>query len=968
MRKLSLIIISIFLFMIHHEASSQSRKFQSFDNDPMKARIYTLPNGLTVYLTVNKDKPRVQTYIAVKAGSKFDPKETTGLAHYLEHMMFKGTHQYGTVNWAQEEKYLQQLSSLFEAHKNETNPSLKSEIYKKIDSVSYEASKLAIPSEYDKMVTSIGAKGTNAYTSNDQTVYVNDIPSSELKKWIFLESNRFQTLVLRLFHTELETVYEEFNRSQDNDGRWSYQKVWTGLLPQHPYGTQTTIGEGEHLKNPSMVNIHNYFHTYYRPNNIAICLSGDLDPDKTIEWIEKSFGDWKPGKFPELTFPEPTSWTGPKVMNTYGPQAEHVYVGFLGNGAGTKEVLIMKMMDMILSNGKAGILDIDLIQKQKALEAYAMVDDRKDYSSFMLYGKPRQGQSLEEVKDLLLASIEKIKKGNFDESLMKAVVTDLKYRDLKRLESNSGRANVFVETFIYDRDYLSTINETDDLMKITKEEVVSFANKFFNNGYVISYKRIGEDKERHKVDKPKITPVVINRDSVSDFIPQFNAIASERLSPIFIDFDKEIEKTKIHNDIPLEWVKNPLNKTFQLTYNFEMGSDHSRELTHAMSYLKYLGTDQYSAEELKFKLYSLGLSFDVYTSRKNIRLTLTGLESSLVDGITLLEHVIHHVKPDQAIYDTMVNDILKLRKNSKLNKGYILQNAMADYMMYGAKNPTRDMLSETELKAMQVNTLTQLIHNLFNYKHNVFYYGTESIEAISTLLKKHHQVQTKLLDCLPATQYVEQETNSPMVFFYPFEMVQAEMLMIHKDELFNKSLSTQTGVFNEYFGSGLSSIVFQEIREKKALAYSANCNFSTPSSKEEAHYIRAYIGTQADKLKEAVPAMQKLLTEMPESEKQFNIAREAALIRLETDPITRADKYWTYDIYRRRGVNYDYRKDIYEGLKTLKMEDLSSFYTKHIAKKPFSIAVIGDPNKVDLEYLKTLGTFKQLTDDEVFHY
>jgi predicted Zn-dependent peptidase len=230
--------------------------------DPIDAHIFTLDNGLKVYLSVNKDEPRVQTYIAVRAGSKYDPAETTGLAHYLEHMLFKGTSLIGTIDWENESAVLQQISDLYEDHKNAERPDTKASIYAQIDSLSYVASTFAVPNEYDKMVSMLGARGTNAFTSNDQTVYVNNIPSNEIERWLMLESERFGELVLRLFHTELETVYEEFNINQDRDGRWSYQAVWEGLHPEHPYGTQSTIGLGEHLKNPSMVNIHEYFDNY----------------------------------------------------------------------------------------------------------------------------------------------------------------------------------------------------------------------------------------------------------------------------------------------------------------------------------------------------------------------------------------------------------------------------------------------------------------------------------------------------------------------------------------------------------------------------------------------------------------------------------------------------------------------------------------------------------------------------------
>jgi zinc protease len=119
--------------------------------------------------------------------------------------LFKGSAKYGTIDYARERPFLDSIETLYELHKNTLDLTLKKEIYARIDSFSYEASKLAIPNEYDKMVSSIGAKGTNAFTSNDLTCYINDIPSSALEKWLFLESDRFKTLVLRIFHTELRS-------------------------------------------------------------------------------------------------------------------------------------------------------------------------------------------------------------------------------------------------------------------------------------------------------------------------------------------------------------------------------------------------------------------------------------------------------------------------------------------------------------------------------------------------------------------------------------------------------------------------------------------------------------------------------------------------------------------------------------------------------------------------------------------
>jgi predicted Zn-dependent peptidase len=212
-------------------------------------------------------------------------------------------------------------------------------------------------------------------------------------------------LVLRLFHTELETVYEEFNRAEDSDTRKSWYELNKALYPNHPYGTQTTIGEGEHLKNPSMVNIHKYFEKYYVPNNIAICLSGDLDPDATIALIDQYFGKWQKKDVEPFTYTKDAELTAPIEVNVSGVQAEHLRMGFRLDGAGSKDAWMGRLLGEVLSNGQAGLIDLNLNQKQTVLGASAYLVEMVDYSSFMLYGQPRQGQTLQQVKQLAGACI-----------------------------------------------------------------------------------------------------------------------------------------------------------------------------------------------------------------------------------------------------------------------------------------------------------------------------------------------------------------------------------------------------------------------------------------------------------------------------------------------------------------------------------------------------------------------------------
>ena len=414
MKKICFLLFCLFTFL-----PLVAREYVTVPGDMMQTRIYTLDNGLKVYLSVNNEKPRIQTYIAVRTGSKNDPAETTGLAHYLEHLMFKGTKQFGTNNAEAEAPLLAEIELRYEAYRRLTDPEARRQAYHEIDSVSQLAAKYFIPNEYDKLMAAIGAEGTNAYTSNDVTCYTEDIPSNEIENWAKIQSDRFQNMVIRGFHTELEAVYEEYNIGLSSDGRKLYATAYKMLWPNHPYGLQTTIGTQEHLKNPSITNIKNYFNKWYRPNNVAICMAGDLDPDKTIAIIEKYFSSWEPGAD------------------------------------------VLQLMQRVLSNGRAGLFDLDLNQTMKVQRAAGGCELLRDHGGFLLMGTPKQGQTLEEVRSLMLAEIDKLKRGDFPDNLLPSIINNLKRSHYSLLESNYGRADMFVDAFIDEIDWKQEVESID---------------------------------------------------------------------------------------------------------------------------------------------------------------------------------------------------------------------------------------------------------------------------------------------------------------------------------------------------------------------------------------------------------------------------------------------------------------------------------------------------------------------------
>ncbi len=961
--------------------------YESVPGDPLGVKIYTLRNGMKLYMSINDAEPRIQTNMPVRAGSKHDPAETTGLAHYLEHMMFKGTHNIGALNWPEEQKLLQKISDLYEQHRKETDPEKRRAIYSEIDQTSNEAAKLVAANEYDKIVSSLGARGTNAYTWVEQTVYVNDIPSNELERWMKLESERFRECVLRLFHTELEAVYEEFNINQDRDFRKVSAAINETLFPTHPYGTQTTIGKGEHLKNPSHVKIQEYFKTYYKPNNMAIVLAGDFDPQQAIAFAEKYFGGYMASPIPPFKYEPQPELKEVIRKEVFGQEAAYVQMAWKGGGANSPDADYLSLIYRLLYNGRAGLIDLDLLQKQQVLEARASMTGMEDYSTFQLYGKPREGQSLEEVEQLLLAELEKIKKGQFDEWLIKACIKDLKLSEIRANESNSARAGQMTNAFILGTKWENYVNRFNRLEKLTKAEIVRFANERFRNNYVVVYKRNGADPNVYKVEKPAITPVSVNRTEASKYTEKFLAEESPRLEPVFLDFSKDIQTTKLASGVEMDYIKNKNNPTFMLDYIVEMGKNSDKELAMAINYLPYLGTDKYTADQLKQEFFKLGLDFSVNVTDERAYVTLSGLDESLAEGIQLFEHILANVKGDQKALDNLVADELLRRENDKKNKTTILRSAMASYARYGKESPFTNNLTPEQLRSLQPAALVEKIKGLTGYDHRVFYYGSKEMKDATAMLDKYRMKPRKnssqameiassaaqnetpngLQPVLPSKKFTELPTQENEVIFVDFPMVQAEIMLVSKGtENFNLDEYVMSELYNTYFGSGLSSIVFQEIRESRALAYSANVGYSSPVKAEEAHYLRAYVGTQADKMVDAIKAMQEIIEDMPVSEKQIEQAIESIEKKIETSRITKDNIYWTYRTTKQRGYDHDLRRDVYEQMKNATTEDLRSFHEKYVKGRKYTYLVLGSKDNVDMEFLNSIGKVTQLSLNEVF--
>jgi len=947
--------------------------YQTVEGDPLNARIYTLDNGLQVYMTVNDETPRIQTYIAVRVGGKDDPSETTGLAHYFEHLMFKGTSKFGTQDYEMEKPLLDQIEVLFEEYRATRDEEERKAIYHRIDSISLEASRYSIPNEYDKLMSAIGATGTNAGTGYDQTVYIEDIPSNQIRNWAKIQAERFSDNVIRGFHTELETVYEEMNMYSTMDSEKVTEKLFTALFPSHPYGTQTIIGTQEHLKNPSITNIKNYYKTYYVPNNMAICLSGDFDPDEMIAVIDEYFGDWQPNpELPERVLTGEKPVAGPLEVEVWGLESEYVTLGWQGPHIASAEDALFTVLGEVLSNGKAGILDLELNQQQKVLQAGAFAYMLADRSALILQGNPKQGQSLDQVKTLMLESLDKIRKGDFDEGLLKAIVNNYKFNMMRRLESNRGRANMFVSSFINGIPWEQQIQFIERMEAVTKDDLVAFANQYFkDNNYAIIYKRQGPDTTYKKIEKPAITPIHTNRDKSSAFLQEILASGVDPIEPVFVDFEKDFTKQNIREGVELVYVPNKVNDLFTLSIVYELGSNHDKALPVAFDYLNYLGTAEKSAEEISRSFYELACSFYANVSQNTCTVTLNGLAENMQPALELLAEWTTGAQPNKDVYTSLTGNILKSRADAKTDQRTNFQR-LQQYMQYGPVNPATNIMKERELKRTDPAALLNKIQDLLSYEADVYYHGPSSIEQVGALLEASWPMPENLRP-VPEKEYfkpVIDDENTVYLAQYDANQMYYASYSARDNETYDNVPYAQARMYNEYFGSSMNAIVFQEMREARGLAYSASARFTEPSLNREGfpYVFSSFIATQNDKMVEAMEAFEDIINNMPESERSFSLAKEGLISALRTERITGRSLLNFYRQAKEKDLWKDMRKVVFEGVQDLALEDIVAFQQEWIKGRSTDYGILSDIKALDLDYLSGYGKVVRLSAEEIFGY
>lgn len=932
--------------------------------DPMAVQIFKLDNGLMVYLTENHESPRFYAEIAVRAGSKNDPAEATGLAHYLEHMLFKGTRNIGTLDYEKEKPHLDRIVELYEQHYRETDPEKRKAIYTQINEQSQLAAQYEIPNEMDRLYNAMGSDNLNAHTWHEETVYQIDLPSNRLDQWAVIESDRFQKPVFRLFQSELEVVYEEKNRTLDNKDRLINYATMEQLFKVHPYGQQTTIGTVEHLKNPSLKQVYDFFNTYYVPNNMAIFISGDITIANAIALIDRHFSAWQSRPLPEMKQWEEPPLNGAEKVNVTYLAEEYVMLAFRTTSNRDPDAEALQLVDMVLDNSTAGLINLNLNQQQKVRQAGCSPSQFNDSGFQTLWGIPKQGQSLEEVEALLLEQLEKVKKGEFEDWIIPAIVNDFKKNQKAGLESNGSRAAWIRGSFLEYEDWDHAVANLGRLSKLTKADVVRVANKYFGSNYVAGYRRNGPPNVP-QIDKPQIDPIDIDPTRESAFAAKVLDMPVKELTPIFVNPKTDYLIKPYYEGANLYYAKNPLNDLFTFTINFDIGRRHHDKLSAAALLLNRSGTSKLNGEELKKEWYRLGTDFAITVGDYQTSVSISGLDEQFKPSLALMMDYVKNPKTDQATLDELLKIILANREDAKKNFQTI-QQALVQYNRYGKESSYLKMTTNDQIQKVTVDELFGLIKGLFEYQSRISYTGTLPVPQVLSVLKTAYPLSGKLKPAPPYPFLKAREPAETEILFFNKEMAQAQVRIEFGGETLNEAVNPPVTLYNNYFGGDMSAIIFQELREARALAYAADARYLAGDRKGDQDLMVGIIGTQADKTSDAVGAFIDLMDNMPVSVDRFDAAREAVLNDYRTSKLGFREVLGAVAAWERQGLPVDPRKARYEQIVNAKLELMLSFYNERLKGRRKLISIVGDKNKINMENLAKYGKITELTLTDLF--
>lgn len=933
---------------------------QPLPGDGMGVTIHRLKNGLTVYISTDRQKPRVSAWVAVRAGSRNDPPNSTGLAHYLEHMLFKGTDELGTLDYAAEKPHLEKVAQLYKDLRATTDPAQRKQIFAQIDVENQAIAKHAVPNEMDRLYTTLGIDGINAFTSDDMTVYIGDLPTNRLDAWATLEAERFKDPSYRLFYTELESVYEEKNISLDSpDGRAS-EAMMLQLFPKHPYGTQTTIGSIEHLKSPAYQDMVDFFQRWYAPNNMAVLLAGDIDAATALPVLERTLGTWAPRGLEKPTPASVEKITSRVASEVVGEGEQAVTLGWSTAAYTHADEPVLTVMHWLLDNDTSGLLNVELELSQKVPDAAAYGYSMLESGVFIARATARDGQPLEEVEKLLLGVIARLKAGEFTQEDIDAIVLANDIQRKMQLESNGGRVSKMMESYIFRQPWTKMVERDERLRKVTKADVVRVANAYLGDGYSAVYRRAGKPTVA-KIDKPTITPIAVDPARKSQFGAKIEAMKAPELSPEWL-----VEGTHYKRETlpagPMLAVANKRNDLFQLRYQFDRGYKRDRLLCLALDLLEQSGAGELSAEAFKKQLFSLGSTIEFECGADTSTIEVKGVDANMDRTLALLETLIRQAKLDPETLKKLGENVLSTRKDG-MEDPDALWGVLSEYAAHDRESEYLHAPTNAQITGAKVGALARLISSYPDHTHKTLYFGPRSSADAAKIvgIGKNH----KKLSHRPPKVY--RRTKTPTIYFVHRDVAKSYVSVTVPYGPGERARKPVAQLFDTYLNGGMNALLFQEMREARGLVYFSFGGVDKGRYPDDPWALGGGMGTQVDKTPDALSTFLELVLSRPLDAGRVAVARTTIDQEFRSSRIDpRWSMYWI-DSWDDAGEPSDPRPWYWEQIQALDAEALKSF-AGSFAGKPVIVGIIGDRDRVGMEALKKIGTVVEVSPEKLFSY
>ncbi|MBQ9706064.1 MAG: insulinase family protein [Paludibacteraceae bacterium] len=937
---------------------------------PKNLTTYQLDNGLTVILWEDKEQPDVTGYVAVRAGSLDEPLEYTGLAHYLEHMLFKGTQEIGALDWEKEKPLYEEIIRLYDEFSDSTDPKVREELTQKINEKSIEAAKYTATDDFSNLIEGIGGEGLNAYTSYDQTCYHNSFPGYQMEKWLTIYADRLINPVFRSFQAELENVFEEYNMNQDRIQRHQQDFIFENLYKGHPY-ERSVIGFPEHLKNPRLSKIIDFYNTWYVPNNMALILVGNFDAEQTKPMIEKAFGRLERKPLPERTvWPQP-SYSGNKKYSAkigYYPQVMWAYKGVK---EGDKDQLLLEFVISLLNNGMSTGLFDKLVLDNNISSAYAYLDSRRDLGTVMVAAIPyydvnqQMYESNKATETMLQKEIDKLKDGQIDDWLIQSVKEEYSQQIDMMMESTGAIMAQLVNSFIYNTPLEDLFSMKEQVLAFTKEDIARVAKTYFDADHV-TFQLDEGDPKKHKLAKPQIKPLDSPKGE-TEYAKRFKALPSGQLEETYNNFG-DVQKLAMDDNINLWYTKNDKNHIFTLTLRYGIGTEKMPLLGYAVGLMNYAGImPNTESQEFRRQLAELGGACAYSVSGSYFVANIQGNEEHLAEICQLVQRQMLMPKLDQKQLDAIKGSEFRSRMIMP-KRDEAQSSALLAYALYGDKSSYLDVVPIMDVIGLGIPQLHGEFQKATEYALDIFYCGARDINEVKTTLSGNLPLKEGMRPSESPVVKERKTYDKQTIFFLPNSNVQQARIYFYVDgDPYQIAQEVGYDAFNQYFSGGFSGLVMNEIREKRSMAYTAYGMMSTPPVPEKKSYFMGYVGSQSDKVADAIDVYMDLLKNMPEyPERLDNIKTYLKQTSLTAKPSMRG-KAQTYAYWQRMGYTDDPAKVNMPVIDNLTFGQIADFYKAHVQGRPVTIVIMGDPKQINLKQIQANhGKITKLSKNRLF--